>query len=110
MKNLYPKVPLALPLIFFSSKTMKDSRSICLITTKMNCQREYTSLVYAIDVLIFIQIAGTIYGTWLKKIIDQALKHRNTKLNEEEKGEFVVLEDKFYKDLQQTNFLSSRIN
>jgi hypothetical protein len=51
---------------------------------------------------------GTNYQSWLKKIIDDALKHRNTKLEDEEKGEFVVLEEKFFKDLQQTNFISSK--
>jgi hypothetical protein len=34
---------------------------------------------------------GTIYGEWLQKIIDDALKLRNTKANEEEKGEFVYM-------------------
>jgi hypothetical protein len=35
----------------------------------------------------------------LKKVIDDALKHRNTKLEDEEKGEFVVLEERFFRDL-----------
>lgn len=36
---------------------------------------------------------STLYGSWLKKVVDEALKHRNTKLEEEEKGEYVMLEE-----------------
>jgi hypothetical protein len=32
-------------------------------------------------------------------MIDEALKHRNTKTEEEDKGEFVILEEKFFRDL-----------
>lgn len=48
------------------------------------------------------------YASWMKKVIDEALKHRNTKIEEEEKGEFVVMNDKLFNELQQTNFLSSK--
>lgn len=55
------------------------------------------------------QIVGTLYGSWLKKVVDDALTHRNTKLEEDEKGEFVIMEEKFFKDLQEGNFISSKI-
>ena len=53
-------------------------------------------------------MVGTLYGDWLKKVVDEALSHRNTKAEEEEKGEFVLLDEKVFKDLQHTNFLSSK--
>ena len=53
------------------------------------------------------QVLGTLYGSWLKHVLDEALHHRNTKTEDEEKGEFILLEDKFFKELQETNFLSS---
>lgn len=40
-------------------------------------------------------------------MIADALKHRNTKTEEEEKGEYVVLDERHYTNLQNTNFLSS---
>ncbi len=52
---------------------------------------------------------GTIYGEWLQKIIDDALKLRNTKTNEEEKGEFVYMNQDFFDDLKNINFLSSKL-
>lgn len=39
------------------------------------------------------------YASWMKKVIDEALKHRNTKIEEEEKGEFVVMNDKLFNEL-----------
>jgi len=36
------------------------------------------------------------------------LKHRNTTADDDEKGQFVVIEDKMLKELQQANFLSSK--
>ena len=51
---------------------------------------------------------GTLYGNWLKQVIDEALKHRNTAADDDEKGQFVVLEDRIFKELQQINFLSSK--
>jgi hypothetical protein len=41
-------------------------------------------------------------------VIEEALKHRNTTAEDDEKGQFVVLEDRIFKELQQANFLSSK--
>jgi hypothetical protein len=48
------------------------------------------------------------YGGWIKTVIDEALKQRNTTTEDEEKWEFVVLEQQIFKELQHTSFLSSK--
>ena len=53
-------------------------------------------------------VLGTLYGGWLKQVVDEALNHRNTKMEEEEKGEFILMDDKLYHDIQNINFLSSK--
>ncbi len=40
-------------------------------------------------------------------MIDEALKKRNTKADEEEKGEYVVVQEAFFSELQRTNYVSS---
>ena len=37
------------------------------------------------------------------------MRHRNSKTEDEEKGEFVVIEDKLFKEISQTNLFSSNI-
>jgi len=54
-------------------------------------------------------VVGTLYEEWLQKIIDEALRLRNTKTEEEEKGEFVYIHEKLFDDLKNTNFLSSKL-
>jgi len=54
-------------------------------------------------------VVGTVYEEWLQKIIDDALKLRNTKADEEEKGEFVYIHNQLFEDLKNTNFLSSKL-
>jgi hypothetical protein len=44
----------------------------------------------------------------LKEVIDEALRHRNTKIDDESKGEFVLVTDEFFKELQQGVYLSSK--
>ena len=41
-------------------------------------------------------------------MVDEALKHRNTKMEEEDKGEFLLIEDKMFQDIQNIDFLSSK--
>jgi len=54
-------------------------------------------------------VVGTLYEDWLQKIIDDALKLRNSKTEEEEKGEFVYIHEKLFDDLKNINFLSSKL-
>ena len=42
---------------------------------------------------------GTLHGEWLKTVIDEALRHRDTKADEEEKGEYIVVNEELLKDL-----------
>ena len=53
-------------------------------------------------------MVATLYHEWLSKVVGEALKVRNTKTGEEEKGDFVFLDQEFFTDLQQTNFMSSK--
>ena len=39
------------------------------------------------------------YHEWLGKAVNEALKLRNTKTGEEEKGDFVALDEEFFNDL-----------
>lgn len=48
------------------------------------------------------------FGGWLRNVINEALRRRNSKVDDEEKGEYVLLSDQLYKDLQETNYLSSK--
>jgi len=41
--------------------------------------------------------------------VHKALKARNSKIEEEDKGEFVVLRDELFKEIRDTNFFSSKI-
>ena len=42
---------------------------------------------------------GKSLGEWLKKVIDEALKHRNTKTEDVSKGEFIVMKDSLFEEL-----------
>lgn len=39
------------------------------------------------------------YTDWLKQVIDEALRHRNVKADEEEKGQFVLIKDDILREL-----------
>jgi hypothetical protein len=51
---------------------------------------------------------GTIYGDWLQKIIDDALRLRNSTADDQEKGEFVYINEELFEDMKHINFLSSK--
>lgn len=48
------------------------------------------------------------YEDWLSTVIDQALRNRNTKADDESKGEFVVVSNEFFNDLKNSQYLSSK--
>ena len=72
-------------------------------------QREIISFRYIFRVPIFVQVIGTLKADWLKQVIDKALKNRNSKLEEETKGEFIVVSGHILKDLKSAPLLSSKI-
>jgi hypothetical protein len=51
---------------------------------------------------------GTIYGDWLQKIIEDALRLRNSTADDKERGEFVYINEQLFEDMKTISFLSSK--
>lgn len=59
--------------------------------------------------MLKIQVNGTLHQDWLEKNIEEALKLRNVKIDDDEKGEYVEVEESILKGLQEVPFLTSKL-